>query len=269
MDPVVTKPLPPEKDCPDVEDCISEPSEIGHVCTFGPVCGGCVVYRVLETKNGLLLGTCRIRTDRGDFPCTAPICDAYVPRAGAPDAKGRPTQSSMPIALQIARKASVLPIAQRREPRAVAPIIRGREREPQQAPQPVRDRMPDGPVGDLEMTREELKALIREAMDEERGGGLAPLAPKWEGGTAVLKPQDPALQPKEIPLESLFHKVVMIRDKLRVLEQKINANAKLTDAEKVDMQAYITGCYGSLTTFNVLFRDKEDGFVGASGKEKG
>ena len=113
----------------------------------------------------------------------------------------------------------------------------------------------------------ELKSLIREAMDEERGGGLAHLAPRWEGGTAVLKPADPALQPKELPLEALFHKVVMIRDKLRVLEQKINANAKLTDAEKVDLQAYITGCYGSLTTFNVLFRDRDDAFRGAGGKE--
>ncbi len=117
------------------------------------------------------------------------------------------------------------------------------------------------------MTREELKDLIREAMDEERGGGVAPLAPRWEGGVAVLKPGDPALQPKELPLESLFHKVVMIRDRLRVLEQKINAS-KLTDAEKVDLQAYITGCYGSLTTFNVLFRDREDGFAGTGGKEK-
>jgi hypothetical protein len=270
MDPAVTKQLPPEKDCPDVEDCISEPSEIGHVCTYGPICGTCVVYRVLETKNGLLLGTCRIRPDRGEFPCTAPICDAYVPRAGAPDAKGRATQSSTPVALQIARRAGTAPpAAQRREPRAVAPVIRGRERDLEQGSVPARDRIPDASVGELEMTREELKALIREAMDEERGGGLAPLSPRWEGGMAVLKPHDPALQPKEIPLKSLFHKVVMIRDRLRVLEQKINGNSKLTDAEKVDMQAYITGCYGSLTTFNVLFREKEDGFVGASGKEKG
>src|SRR5437588_8860917 len=246
MDPVVDKPLPPKENCPDVEDCISEPSEIGHVCTFGPICGTCIVYRVLETERGLLLGTCRIRTDRGEFPCTAPICDAYVPRAGAPDAKGRPTDA--PVALQIARRTP--------QPR----------REPERQ---ARVRIPDGPVGVVEMTREELKELIREAMDEERGGGVAPLAPRWEGGTAVLKPQDPQLQPKELPLEALFHKVVMIRDRLRVLEPKLNAHPKLTDAEKVDMQTYITSCYGSLTTFNVLFRDREDGFIGSGGKEKG
>ena len=113
------------------------------------------------------------------------------------------------------------------------------------------------------MTRDELKALLREAFEDQQGG----LAQKWEGGVAVLKPGDPALQAKELPLTALFHKVVMIRDKLRVLEQKINANTRLTDAEKVDMQSYITGCYGSLTTFNVLFRDRDDGFKGSGGKE--
>ena len=250
---------PPKENCPDVEDCFSDPSEIGHVCGFGPICGTCIVYRVLETRRGLLLGTCRIRTDRGEFPCTAPICDSYVPRAGALDAKGRPTQAGESAIVQLARAQKTQAVQARREARG--PARSG-------PPAPVaKPRIPDGPVGEVEMTREELKALIREAMDEERGGGITQLAPKWEGGTAFLKPLDPALQGKELPLEALFHKVVMIRDKLRVMEQKINANAKLTDAEKVDLQAYITGCYGSLTTFNVLFRDKDDAFRGAGGKE--
>lgn len=117
------------------------------------------------------------------------------------------------------------------------------------------------------MTKDELKSLIREAMDEERGGAFAPLAAKWEGGMALLKPGDATLQPKELPLDALFHKVVMVRDKLRVLEQKLNANPKLSDAEKVELQSYITGCYGSLTTFNVLFRERDDGFKGSGGKE--
>jgi hypothetical protein len=110
------------------------------------------------------------------------------------------------------------------------------------------------------MTREEFAQAIREALRDE--ATEVRLAPKWEGGTVVLRPGDPSTQPKEIPLDGLFHKVVMIRDRLRVLEQKINANEKLTDAEKVDMQQYVTRCYGSLTTFNLLFRDERERFVG-------
>lgn len=244
------KPLPPAQDCPDVEDCVSDPSEIGHVCGFGPICGTCIVYRVIETRRGLLLGTCRIRGDRGEFPCTAPICDSYVPRAGALDARGRPTQAGESTVVQIARAAKTVQVRARRE-----------------NPPAERQRTPNGPCGELEMTKDELKMLIREAMDEERGGAFAPLAPKWEGGVAVLKPADAALQGKELPLDALFHKVVMVRDKLRVLEQKLNAHPRLSDAEKVELQAYITGCYGSLTTFNVLFRDRDDGFKGSGGKE--
>ena len=113
------------------------------------------------------------------------------------------------------------------------------------------------------MTREEFAQAIRDALREEQQ--QVAVAPKWEGGTLVLKPRDPQLQPKEIPLDHLFHKMVMIRDRLRVLEQKINANDKLSDAEKVDIQSYVTKCYGSLTTFNILFRDEKDRFVGEKG----
>lgn len=99
-------------------------------------------------------------------------------------------------------------------------------------------------------------------------GGLSEtvaLGDKWIGGSLLIQPADKSLKPKEIPIADFFHKIVMLRDRLRVLEQNINSNKKLSDEDKVNMQQYITRCYGSLTTFNVLFKNKEQWFVGEKG----
>lgn len=96
---------------------------------------------------------------------------------------------------------------------------------------------------------------------------IVDLGDRWEGGTMFLQPKDTSLKPKEIPIENFFHKIVMLRDRLRVMEQKINAHAVMSDSEKVELQQYITRIYGSLTTFNVLFKSKKDWFVGDSSKQ--
>jgi hypothetical protein len=113
-----------------------------------------------------------------------------------------------------------------------------------------------------------LKQFIEQTVDaavvrlglEKPDAVVEKLGVRWHGGKLVMHPADPALQAKEVPLEVFFHKIVMVRNNLRVLEQKINGHEKLTDGEKVEMQQYITRSYGSLTTFNILFKEKEDQF---------
>ena len=102
-------------------------------------------------------------------------------------------------------------------------------------------------------------------------GGITenvPLGEKWIKGMLLLQPADKSLKPKEIPIDDFFHKIVMLRDRLRVLEQNINSHKKLNDEDKVNLQQYITRCYGSLTTFNVLFKNKEQWFVGDKGSKE-
>jgi hypothetical protein len=110
----------------------------------------------------------------------------------------------------------------------------------------------------------ELERVLRRVLREELG--LTPLGPaeKWRGGELVLRPGKPGLQEKKWPIDAFFHKVVMIRNRLRSLEQQVNASELPEDA-KVKLQAYVSGCYGSLTSFNVLFADEADQFRGSGG----
>jgi hypothetical protein len=136
------------------------------------------------------------------------------------------------------------------------------------APQPAAAAEPlTLPEDLLDMDADEFKRVLSQVIREELGVSAVTIAGRWEGGEMVLKPGREGLQEKHVPLDALFHKIVMIRDKLRVLEQKINAHPKLAADEKVQLQQYITGCYGSLTTFNVLFADRDDQFTGQKGDE--
>ena len=117
----------------------------------------------------------------------------------------------------------------------------------------------------LQDRSEDLELLLRRIIREE--AGITPVTPaqKWRGGTLVLKPGTPGLQDKSWPIETFFHKVVMLRNRLRTLEQQVNAS-DLPDEAKVKLQSYVSGCYGSLTSFNVLFADEDDQFKGSGGE---
>lgn len=104
-----------------------------------------------------------------------------------------------------------------------------------------------------------LRNLLKKWSDASE---IIPIADKWKGGTLILAPKDNNLQSKELPIDTFFHKIVMVRDRIRVMEQKINSS-NLDDQDKVDLQQYITRIYGSLTTFNVLFKDKSQQFTGS------
>jgi hypothetical protein len=126
----------------------------------------------------------------------------------------------------------------------------------------VSDRERRHPPVSLPNSVDDLELLLRRIIREE--GGISSVVPadKWRGGTLVLRPGAPGLQEKSWPIETFFHKVVMLRNRLRTLEQQVNASDLPEDA-KVKLQTYVTGCYGSLTSFNVLFSDEGDQFKGS------
>ncbi len=130
------------------------------------------------------------------------------------------------------------------------------------------DIIPENVTAEIETASEVERSLLKIL---RLWGGITenvPLGDKWIKGMMLLQPADKSLKPKEIPIDDFFHKIVMLRDRLRVLEQNINSNKTLSDEEKVNIQQYITRCYGSLTTFNVLFKNKEQWFVGEKGSKE-
>jgi len=128
--------------------------------------------------------------------------------------------------------------------------------------------IPENVTAEIETVSETEKSLLK--MLRLWGGvsEVVPLGDRWKGGLLLLQPADKTQRPKEVPVDVFFHKIVMLRDRLRVLEQNINSHKILSDEDKVNLQQYITRIYGSLTTFNVLFRDKEHWFVGEKGSKE-
>ncbi|MBK7383124.1 MAG: hypothetical protein IPI81_07265 [Flavobacteriales bacterium] len=122
-------------------------------------------------------------------------------------------------------------------------------------------------IGQEPLDMEHVKDALREVLEElQMPQRPVEMARKFDGGTLEIKPRDASLKGKEIPIDDFFHKIVMIRDRFRVLEQKVNAHEKLNEQDKVELQQYITRCYGSLTTFNILFEEKADHFIGQKGE---
>jgi hypothetical protein len=142
-----------------------------------------------------------------------------------------------------------------RPPRAAVPLVTERERT-----------FPAAQIASSEGNAMDLEMLLRRIIREETGLTPVPMADKWHGGEMILKPGKPDLQSKSWPVETFFHKVVMLRNRLRVLEQQINA-ADIPEDMKIRLQGYITGCYGTLTSFNILFAEEEDRFHGAAERD--
>jgi len=118
----------------------------------------------------------------------------------------------------------------------------------------------------MDLTIDVVRAALRDVLEEEMGCGKCRIAPRWQGGKMILQPFDSAQQSKEVPMAVFFKKITSVREKLRVLEQKINNNDNLPPEEKLELQQLLTRCYGSLTTFNFLFNDDRDKFVGVKGE---
>jgi hypothetical protein len=205
-----------------------------------PVCADCVAFRTEEIDgDGLAKGRCRLRLELGLVPENLPHCHVFQVRSDRMD------QLIIPEKKIVTRQSTKQHSVAIRQMPAKATLKKPTSGDTN---------------GEICMDRDGFKQVLREILEEETLYGYPEMTARWEDGTLSLKPSDSTMQQKDFPIETFFHKIVMLRDRLRVLEAKINAHSKLDEQEKVELQAYITKCYGSLTSFNVLFKNNVDHF---------
>ncbi|MEO0323268.1 MAG: hypothetical protein AAF447_09945 [Myxococcota bacterium] len=198
-------------------------------------CGSCGWYiRLRRDERGHALGECRLGRGSSPLKDTA-TCSSH-----------KPVGQSFEGALKRKRVAGA--------PRTYA----GKDDAPPPRPTIPRE------LG-IDMDQDEFRTVLREVLLDELGVRDVAIGDRWNGGELVLVPGREGTQEKRIPLDVFFKKITMVREKLRVLEQKVNGNKTLSIDERAQLQQYITACYGSLTTFNVLFREKGDQFSGQKG----
>ncbi len=206
-----------------------------------PQCADCkAFYMEGRDETGTIKGLCRLRPELGELPAKMPYCHLFRVR----DAREGKVKAIVPQ--QAARS--------RRRSSGDASASTGR------AIANLENPVTGDTSGEITMDRDGLKQVLRELLEEETLYGFTEIGARWEGGTMTLTPVEEGLQAKEVPIDTFFHKIVMLRDRLRVLESKINAHDKLAEQDKVELQSYISKCYGTLTTFNVLFKNKADSF---------
>lgn len=205
-----------------------------------PTCVDCLAFLPEQKReNEPDLGRCQFRPELGLFPETLKYCSKFHIRK---------------------RSVGKVQDVTGKVPTARSPRHSSSNNEPTIIRATLENPITGDTSGDYTMDRDGLKQVLRELMEEETVYGYVEMGKKWEGGTIQLNPGNSELQSKEIPIDTFFKKIIMVRDKLRVLEAKLNSSDSLSSADKIEMQQYVSRAYGSLTSFNILFSNKEDQF---------
>ena len=218
-------------------------------------CGSCRSYEVaFSDRLGRTMGQCFRKPRRATVPAHDHACEDYrldrsrlIPGAKVPD--DLPDESPRERQRRMQLERASRSVQRRTKPRAAKPLPSARVKIQQ---------IPLGQGDDMD--REELKSLLAEVLDEAFAVSDPPIHPRYHGGKLIIQPGNTELASKEIDLEIFFRKITSVRDKLRVLEQKVNSHKDLSTEDRAQMQGYISGCYGALKTFNMLFADRDDWF---------